>query len=221
MKILVISVHPDDETLGVGGTILKHIDEGHEVSLLLMTKADASQGYTEDQVASYSEQKKEMILAYGFKNVYELGFLTTQLHLIDFNLIIEKISNVIKNLKPEVIYTANRTDVHTDHQITAKAVFSCTKAFRHPYIKKILMYECLSETEMAPQVNENIFIPNVFSDITSYFERKVEIMKIFESEIQEYPMPRSLESIKALSMYRGTNCNKKYAEAFMLVREIF
>jgi len=221
MKILVISVHPDDETLGAGGTILKHIDNGDEVSLLLMTKAEMTQNYTESQIDIYKKQKDAMINAYRFNNVYELGYLTTQLHLVDLNLLIENISHVIRQLMPEIIYTVNRSDVHTDHQIAAKAVFSCTKHFRYPYIKKMLMYECVSETDAAPQLCENVFIPNVFSDITDYFDKKMEIMRVFKSELQVYPMPRSLENIKALSMYRGSCCNRKYAEAFMLVKEIF
>ena len=221
MNILVISVHPDDETLGAGGTILKHIDEGHNVTFLLMTRIDISQGFNESQIDTHIKQKDAMIKAYGFSKVYELGFLSTQLHMIDFSMLIKKINKLIQNIKPEVVYTVNRSDVHTDHQITSKAVFSSIKSFRHPYIKKVLMYECISETEAAPQLSESVFIPNVFSDITDYFDRKIEIMKIFKSEIQDYPMPRSVENIKALAMYRGASCNKKYAEAFMLVKEIF
>jgi len=221
MRILVVAVHPDDETLGAGGTILKHIAEGHEVSLMLVTKSDTSAGFSEAQVRQSLQQKDEMIEAYGFKNVYELGILNTQLHLVDYNLLIEKISAVIKHLMPEVIYTVNRSDAHTDHQITAKAMFSCTKAFRNPFIKRILMYECISETESAPQLGESLFIPNVFSDITDYLDKKLEIMEIYKSELQDYPMPRSIENIKALAMHRGAACNKKYAEAFMLVREIY
>ena len=220
MTILVISVHPDDETLGVGGTILKHIDEGHGVSLLIVTNIDSSLGYSESQISAYIHQKEAMKRAYGFKHVFELGILSTQLHLIDFSDLIAKISEVIQKIEPAIIYTVNRSDIHTDHQITAKAVFSCTKSFRHPYIKKILMYECISETEAAPQLHESMFVPNVFSDITDFFDKKTEIMKIFKSEMQDYPMPRSLENIRALAMYRGASCNRRYAEAFMLVREV-
>lgn len=83
------------------------------------------------------------------------------------------------------------------------------------------MYECISETEMAPGFPENIFIPNVYSDITDYINEKIEIMKIYESELQIPPLPRSLDNIASLARFRGASCGVEYAEAFMLVRERF
>lgn len=221
MKILIISVHPDDETLGCGGTILKHRDNGDEIYWLILTKPDKSVGFTEKFIAKRDTEVKTVSNIYGFKKTISLGFITTKLHQIDFNVLIEAVSKVIMDIKPQIIYMNNRTDIHTDHQIAAKAILSCTKSFRYPFIEKILMYECLSETEMAAPFPENIFIPNVYSDITDYINKKIEIMKVYESEVQNPPMPRSLENIKSLSRFRGATCNVKYAEAFMLVRERF
>ena len=82
------------------------------------------------------------------------------------------------------------------------------------------MYECISETEMAPGFPENIFIPNVYSDITDFIDEKLNIMGIYELEIEEPPFPRSMENIKALSRFRGSTVNAQYAEAFMLVKEV-
>lgn len=159
--------------------------------------------------------------AYGFKDVCGLDFVTTRLHAVDFNLLINSISKVVNEIKPQIIYMNNRTDIHTDHQIAAKAILSCTKSFRYPFIEKILMYECISETEIAAPLLENVFIPNVYSDISNYIDKKVEIIKIYESEVQDTPMPRSLENIKSLARFRGASCGVDYAEAFMLVRERF
>ena len=114
----------------------------------------------------------------------------------------------------------NHSDVHTDHQITFKAAYSCTKNFRYPFIKKILMYETLSETEFAPTLLENTFIPNVFMDITKYFEKKLKIFRIYKSEVMEEPLPRSLKVIEAFNKYRGSQIGEKYAEAFVLLKEI-
>ena len=83
------------------------------------------------------------------------------------------------------------------------------------------MYECLSETEVMPPLPEYIFIPNVYSDISNFMDKKIEIMKIYESELQESPLPRSVEVIKALAQFRGASVGVKYAEAFMLLRDIF
>lgn len=221
MKILVISVHPDDETLGCGGTLLKHRENNDEINWLIMTKATKEMGFSEKFLNNRIDEIEKVKKCYGIKNTYKLDFLTTKLHNVDFSDLIESISRVILDIKPEVIYMNNRTDIHTDHQVAAKAIMSATKSFRYPFIKKILMYECISETEIAPPLVENMFIPNVFSDITNYIDEKINIMKIYESEVQDNPLPRSIDNIKALSRYRGASSGCSYAEAFMLLREFF
>lgn len=221
MKVMVISVHPDDETLGCGGTILKHSANGDEVYWLILTKAHESLGFDKEFLNNRENQIKEVSKRYGFKKVIQTEFLTTKLHTIDFSVFIERISEVINKIKPEAVYMNNRSDIHSDHQVAAKAIMSCTKSFRYPFIKRILMYECISETEISPALPENIFIPNVYSDITDYIDNKIEIMKIYESEIQEPPMPRSLDNIRSLARFRGASSGCNYAEAFMLIREVF
>ncbi|WP_027624878.1 PIG-L deacetylase family protein [Clostridium lundense] len=221
MKVLVISVHPDDETLGCGGTLLKHKNIGDEIYWAIITKADELLGYSREFMYKREKQIEDVSKIYGFKKVYKLGFTTTKLHSIDFSQIISSISELINDVKPEIVYMNNRSDIHTDHQIAARAIFSCTKSFRYPFINKILMYECISETEIAPALSENLFIPNVYSDITEFIDKKLEIMNIYESELQNPPLPRSLDNMKALARYRGASCGVNYAEAFMLIREKF
>ena len=221
MNILVVSVHPDDETLGCGGTILKHKKLKDNIFWMIVTSPTRDSGYSQDFITERKDQINRVEKAYGFNNTFQLNFPTTRLHSIDFTDIIKKMARLIEKIKPEVIYSVNRSDIHTDHQITAKALASCTKAFRAPSIKKILMYECLSETEFAPALPENVFIPNIYSDISEFLEEKIQIMGIYQSEIHPSPMPRSFDSLRALARYRGTTICTKYAEAFMLIKEIF
>lgn len=220
MKVLVVSVHPDDETLGCGGTLLKHQQQGDELYWLIITEPATESGYTRD----FQEKRKIEVAgvaeAYAFKKMFQLGFPSARLHAIDFGLMLDKVAAVIQEVKPEILYMVNRTDVHTDHQVAARVLVSATKSFRNPFLKKILMYECLSETEMVPALPENIFMPQVYSDITPFLERKLEIMQLYESELALPPFPRSLENIKALARFRGSTILVDYAEAFMLVREI-
>jgi len=220
MKILVISSHPDDETLGCGGTILKHKDVGDKIYWLIVTNIDIKDGWDKDTVEKRQKEIKRVAEMYGFEKIFKLDYPAAKLDVIPIQKIIESISKVIFEIKPEIIYLPNRSDAHTDHQITFKTAYSCTKNFRYPFIRKILMYETLSETEFAPALPENTFIPNVFVDITKYFEKKLEIFKIYKSEVMEEPLPRSLGSIKALTKYRGSQIGVEYAEGFMLVREI-
>ena len=221
MKVLIISVHPDDETLGCGGTILKHRKQNDDVCWLILTEASQVLGYSQEFLSKRENQINDIAQEYKFNKTYNLGFPTTKLHTLDFSELINKISSVIQEVKPEIIYTVNRSDIHTDHQVAAKAIMSCTKSFRNPFIKRILMYECISETEIAYPLPENTFVAHVYSDISDFLEKKIEIMKKYESEVQESPLPRSIDNLRALARFRGATVSVQYAEAFMLLREIF
>jgi LmbE family N-acetylglucosaminyl deacetylase len=134
--------------------------------------------------------------------------------------LVNKISKIFQELKPETIYVMNRSDAHSDHRIVFDAVMSCTKSFRYPYVKKVLMYECLSETEFAPILPERVFQPNYFVDISNFIEKKIEIMKIFDSELGEHPFPRSIKNLEALATFRGATVGVLYAEAFQMIKYI-
>ncbi|MCD4731539.1 MAG: N-acetylglucosaminylphosphatidylinositol deacetylase, partial [Bacteroidales bacterium] len=150
----------------------------------------------------------------------QLDFLTTEMDQYSISEIISSISNVIKELKPEILYFHHFADIHSDHKIAFEAIYACTKNFRYPFIKRILLFETLSETEFAPAIRNNAFVPNVFNDITPFMDKKLEIMKLFTTEQMEEPYPRSISSIKALGRYRGSTIGVEYAEAFVLIKEI-
>ena len=133
---------------------------------------------------------------------------------------VPKISDVFNEVKPEIVYCVNRSDAHSDHRITFDAVMACTKSFRYPFIKKVLMYECISETEFAPVLPEKVFSPNYYVDISEYFKGKLETMKSYKSELDDHPFPRSLKNIEALAIFRGASVGVEYAEAFQLLKYI-
>ena len=136
------------------------------------------------------------------------------------NSMIPKISAIFSEFRPEVIYVMNRSDAHSDHRYTFDAVMACTKSFRYPFVKTVLMYECISETEFGPALPEKVFIPNYFVDITDFFKEKLQLMQVYESELGEHPFPRSLKNIEALAIFRGASVGVDYAEAFQLIKLI-
>lgn len=219
-RILTVAVHPDDETLGCGATLLKHKYEGDEIYWLIITNISEKHGYNPDHVRKRQNQIGRVGKLYDFDKVYKLDFPTTGLDQIPMVELVTRISIVISEIKPEIIYVPFHSDVHTDHQITFKAMMSCTKNFKHPFIKKIMMCETLSETEFAPPFQGSTFIPNIFIDSTEFHQKRLEIMKIYDDEIMELPLPRSMETIENLARYRGSRIGVKYAEAFMLIEEI-
>ena len=209
-KILCVSVHPDDETLGCGGTLLKHKATGDEIYCVHVTNGNERQ-------ESVIRLLRKL---YGFKETYQLGLPEIKLTDIPLSEIIGKLSAVIQQVKPDYLYIPNRSDAHSDHRIVFEALTACTKSFRYPFIKKIMMCEVISETDFSPALPENIFIPNVFMDISDFIERKYELLNVFESELLTSPYTRSIDAILALSKYRGSQINVNYAEAFMLLKEV-
>lgn len=219
-KILFIAPHPDDETLGAGGTILKHKAQGDKIFWLIITDILNEHGWDSEHVKQRQKEIELVADAYHFDRVYRLNLPTTKLDELPLTEIINRISTVIKEITPSTIYLQNRSDSHSDHRITFDAVMACTKSFRYPFIKRILMYETISETDFAPALPEKQFIPNVFVDISEFINKKIEIMKIYNSEIMDSGLPRSLENIQALAQYRGSRIGVKAAEAFQLLLEV-
>ena len=220
-KVLVIAVHPDDETRGSGGTILKHLANGDQVYWLVVTgpiKGDHS-AFTDEFIEKRDAMVDKVSEAYGFNETIKMNLPTQRLHALDLKDIIVRMSELINRIQPNTIYMMYNHDVHSDHRVAFDAAYSCTKSFRYPFIKRILMIEALSETEFALATQSTIFVPNVYVDITPYIDKKLEIMSMYEEELMEKPWPRSLSSIKALARVRGSRAGVMYAEAFQLLYE--
>ena len=221
MKVMVVAPHPDDETLGCGGTLLKHKAAGDEIYWLIMTNISGEEGYDEKKVQDRQQEIEMVAGEYGFEYIFKLDFPTTKLDIIPRNKLINSISKVIDRVKPEIIYLPNRNDIHSDHKITFDTAISSVKTFRCPFIRKLLMYEVVSETEFTPPLQNNSFIPNSFSDISKFMDKKISIMNLYKGEMREYPFPRSVENLKALATFRGATAGIRYVEAFMMIKDIW
>ena len=219
MRILAIAPHPDDETLGCGGTLLKHKAAGDQISWCVVTEA-REPDVTQDFLQRREVEIETVAAAYGFERVIKLGLPTTLLDSLPLNHVIKGLRGAIEETKPDCIYLNHAIDIHSDHRVIFSAAMSAVKAFYTSThgVKRILSYEVLSSTDAAPA---SVFAPTVFSDITPYIERKIEIMSQYTAELQPYPLPRSAETIRALAKFRGASVGVEYAEAFVLVRDVF
>jgi len=215
-KVLVVAVHPDDETLGCGGTLLKHKANGDKTHWMICTNLSKRNSYYQER----NKEIKKVSKIYKFNSVHALPFETTKVDQYSMNEIIEKISIIINKIKPNIIYLPFKEDIHSDHKKIFEASYSCTKSFRYSFIKKIYMMETLSETEFAPSIKKDSFIPNTFVDITNHIDKKIQIMNTYKSEIKRHPFPRAKKNIKALASFRGASCGYNYAESFVLLKEI-
>ena len=218
MKTIVIAPHPDDEVLGVGGTLLRRKAEGEKVALLIVTCISVESGWREEKVKQRTDEIKRISVLFSFDEVFALNFPTTQLDRVPMSDLVAGISDVFRSLEPEEVFVPHLSDVHTDHRIVFDAAASCTKCFRHPSVKRVLAYETLSETDFGLSTDKG-FRPNVFVDIEPFLDDKLRAIDIYASELGEFPFPRSKEAIRALATLRGAASGYKAAEAFELLRE--
>jgi LmbE family N-acetylglucosaminyl deacetylase len=221
MRVLVIAPHPDDETLGCGGALLKHKSRGYSLSWLVATRGHEPQ-WSADLLARKEGEISRVADAYGFENTFRLNFPAIRLDTIPFDEIIVAIRDAVTDAKPDCVYLNHYGDVHSDHRVVFEATMSVLKPFyssKHG-VGRILSYEVFSSTDAMPANPARAFVPNVFTDVTEFLEQKLEIMALYESELQPSPLPRALDSLRALARFRGATIGAEFAEAFMLVREV-
>ena len=216
MSILVISAHPDDEVIGMGGTLYKLSKQKHNIHLCVVTDGT---GNNKPNTKEYEKISKMRRLAtikssnfLGIKSVDFLGFQDGYLDSIpqiEINMSIEKL---IQKYNPQVVYTTPKHDLHADHF----KVHECTVVATRPHsnsVLQVLNYE-------FPTVQKSVFLPNVYVDISKEFTKKISAFKFHKTEQQKFPLPRSLQSIKNLAERRGIESNLKLAEGFNLIRNI-
>ena len=153
---------------------------------------------------------------YHFAGVYHLNMPTTELERIDSSEAISQVSKIFREVEPELLILPDYNDAHSDHKRVFEWCYACSKSFRFPFVKQIMTMEILSETDFGSPLNP--FIPNYYVDITDYMEEKIRAMKIYDTELGNFPFPRSIENIKASAMLNGARGGVKYAEAFRLIK---
>ena len=224
-KILIIAAHPDDEVLGAGGAIVKHVENGNEVSLLIVTDGSTSQYKDDPKLLEIIEEKKKetesCARTLGIKNVYYGDLPDMKLDSIphiDINNVIE---NVIDEVNPSIVYTHFYGDVNKDHRCVYESTLVACRPTQNQIVKRIFLYYVPSSTEWNLQIPNSIFMPNWYEKLT---EREAEIkydaFKCYKEELREYPHPRSIEYLRNLDVSNGNKIGAEFAECFMLVRNI-
>ena len=217
MKCLVIAPHPDDELLGVGGTILRRKSEGADIAWMIVTEISEAEGWSAEQVVRRSAEVEKAAKFFGFSQVFHLAFPAAKLDQVAIGRLVQRMSDVFKSYEPEEVFVPHRSDVHTDHRIVFDAAASCSKWFRYPSVRRLLAYETLSETDFG-LMSAAAFRPNYFVDISSFLQQKINATKIYESEFCDFPFPRSCTAIESLARVRGAASGFHAAEAFELLR---
>lgn len=221
MRVLVVAAHPDDETLGVGGTMARHAGRGDEVFVLIAT----------DGVTARHEQKEPQRAAarrackvLGVRNVEFLDLPDQRLDkgpLVD---VIDPLTEAIKKVRPRVVYTHHWGDVNQDHRTLFEASLVAVRPKPRALVRRVLCYEVPSSTEWSPSASLWSFEPDTFVDVGDTLDRKLEALEVYrdthEAEIEPFPHPRSPDAVRAIARRHGSRVGLAAAEAFSLVRDV-
>lgn len=224
MKVLVVAPHADDETIGAGGTIARHVREGHDVTVAVMT------GPGEGEHPIFPRTTWDVVRAEGQKACEVLGakllFRELPAVLIPEQPVWEvnkEAWKVLDEVRPDILYVPFPFDLHLDH----RALFYAFSVAWRPHsevgqkVREVYAYETVSETHWNASYLEPGFLPNVFIDISDTLEQKMEAMACYASQVQPSPHFRSLEAVRALATLRGSQMSMRAAEAFVMIRKLW
>lgn len=223
-RVLVLAPHNDDETLGVGASMAKHVARGDEVFVSVLTSiGDDNPVMKPNKPEIRAETKKAMeILGVDYKNVLYRDLPNVLLHDEPMYKVNRVVVDVVKEVQPDILYIPFINDLHKDHReivyAAQVAARTCTDFGRN--IKEVLMYETLSETHWNIECVEGGFLPNVFNEIYDFLELKLKAVEAYQSQLKYFPDVRSIEALKSLAIVRGAISGMRAAEAFMLVRRL-
>lgn len=223
-KILVLAAHPDDETIGCGGTILKHILSNDKVFCIYFTDGVGARknknNKKEINERKKSAKKAEKILGFRWMEKYCGFFPDNELDKVSLLKIIKIIEKIKKIVSPDIIYTHCPYDLNIDHQKIAEATITAFRPQDKEKWKKILTYEIPSSTDYAYHKNKKNFSPNYFVDISKYWLKKKKALLAYKRELKKFPNSRSLKGIENLANFRGSQNGLKKAEAFQIIKSI-
>lgn len=215
--ILAIAPHPDDETIGAGGLLLRAAAAGRSVHWLIVTAMRPEDGWPADRISQREAEIVAVAKEFGFSGVHRLGLPTTRLDMLPLGDVVAMMGAVVAEVQPQVILLPHRGDAHSDHQVVHDAGAACAKWFRYPSVQWTLAYETLSETDAAIQ-QMLPFRPNIYVDIGPFMDHKIAITRHFAGEFHPFPFPRSETALRAQAQVHGVAAGYDAAEAFMLLR---
>ena len=218
-SVLVVAAHPDDEVLGCGGTIAKHVANGDRVNVIFMTNGVGSRNEDLDDGHQRMLVSRNASKILGTPFPEFCSFPDNQMDSVPLLEVAKAVEELVSYLNPEIIYTHHVGDLNIDHQITHKAVVTACRPQPDFCVKEIYAFEVLSSTEwQTPGLMP--FIPNVFVDITDFIMTKIDALEAYSDEMRQPPHSRSIDTSIKLSEVRGSSVGVRHAEAFSLVRLI-
>lgn len=222
MSILCIAAHPDDEILGVGGTLARHVLDGEDVHVCILSDGVTSRykdsAAAKEEIKTRRERARDACSLLG-ASVSLHEFPDNQFDTIPLLDIIQTIEAEIAEHTPEVVYTHHYGDLNVDHELASRATVTATRPLHDSPIDRVLAFETLSATEWSVPSSSRAFQPTSFVDISISIDTKMEALSIYEDELREEPHPRTLDTVRNNAQVWGAKSGFVAAEPFELLRE--
>jgi LmbE family N-acetylglucosaminyl deacetylase len=224
-RVLIVAAHPDDEVLGCGGTIAGLAHKGHAVYIGIIGEGLTSRYKHRQHVDSalvkdLRDCSRHAAQLLGAEEIFHYNFPDNSFDTVPLLEVIKLVEKLIDNVQPHVVYTHHSGDLNIDHVITHRAVLTATRPSAGHRVNEIYAFEVPSSTEWAFGQFGTTFRPNIFVDISATIDTKIKAMQLYQSEVQPYPYPRSIENLQTIAHRWGSTVGLDAAEAFELIRAI-
>lgn len=223
-KVLAVVSHPDDEIIGCGGTLIKHVKEKDKVKVVFTSESESARGKNINRNLENSKKRsslaKKISKILKFENPIFLNYPNLSLSRKDVTEMNSKLKKIILDYKPNIIYTHSPYDIHHDHRMTFDATIVASRPNKLIKIEELLTFEIPSASEFSVSPNKNNFSPNYFVNIKKFIKQKKMMLNMYKKQFRKYPDILSIRSILNLSSYRGNMVNVDYAEAFEIIRKV-
>ena len=220
-NILIIVAHSDDEALGMGGTIRRHVLRGDNVFVSHMTNGVGARSSTsKEAISKRIDAAKLSSNALGFSWVEKFDFRDNAMDTYPLIEIIKAIESLKFKYKPSMVYTHSNADLNIDHQIIAKSVLTAFRPHPGEFCREIRLFEVPSSTDYGSVNITGRFNPNLFIDVKSFWDDKLISLKGYKMEMRDYPHSRSIEAVENLAKLRGNQVGLELAEAFEVIRKL-
>ena len=216
MNILVFAAHPDDEILGCGASLAKHSFLGDNVYIVIAATGLTSRYQaTLGEINNLKETAKKAHSIVGVKDSIFCEFPDNEMDTIPLLQVVKRFEDIINRINPEIIYTHWNDDLNIDHQIVSRAVITATRPVPGNSLKEIRFFEIASSTEWASPLLNNIFKPNLFNHVSTTYQKKLNALHVYDTEMREFPHPRSYDNVKFQLQRRGSEVGLDFCEAFV------
>lgn len=215
--VLVVAAHPDDEVIGAGGTIARHAAEGDEVFIAILTEGASVQfPGDEEKIALKLRQSREVAEMLGAKELFSGQFPDQRLDVTPVLEVNRFVESVTRKVRPNIIYTHHFADLNSDHRIAYEAAAVAARPFSLPSFESLLCYSVDTLTHAGQGAQQF----NVYTDIAETLEIKLKAMRVYETEVRDYPHPRSLEAMRYAALRNGAAVGLRAAELFQSVLDV-